>query len=324
MRHQEIIFGVTGQSFFYDPPEFVRPSGTPTVKVYSSLNDDDSATPESATSGSCSVDAINTTISVSAARGDRALTIAAGTPTPGRRYVLTAIDGTTEIVEVLAASGSAVTLRRPLANAFPSSSTFQGCRISIPVLDSWAADKSKLTDVMLWTIRTDIIRDDLETPPGMSGYRLQWSYTIGGVATHGASYVDLVRYQLKNTVCPLDVDNKYAGWLDRLPIDHQADQGCRLIAEAFDNVRLHALANAQVARRIRDNDVLSSLVIDQAVVVELEANLAAGAPVADQLDRARKVYDGRFAQLITEPKVPIDQVGGGAGTGGRRIPVFRR
>ena len=65
MRHAEIMFNVTGQTFTFDPPEPFQPSGTPTVTVYRSTDTDD-GTAQSATTGSCSVYSVATTFSASA------------------------------------------------------------------------------------------------------------------------------------------------------------------------------------------------------------------------------------------------------------------
>lgn len=323
MKHQEIIFGVAGQSFTFDPPEWSRPSA-PTVQVLNAQNDDDSAAAELAVNGACAVDAVDTTLAAAAARGDATVTVtSAASIAVDRRYIIAA-GGAKEIIDVRRVDGTVVTLKRPLSNAWAIAAALQGCRITVLVLDAWAATKAKLTDVMLDTIRTDVVRDELAWPPSAAGYRLRWTYTAGGVAYVHASYADLVRYPTVNTVSPMDVDNKYAGWIDRLPIDHQADQGTRLIAQAFEDVKMDALGDAQVLRRIRDTQVLHRLVVHRANQAALEAQESAGADVAAQLELARKTYQRHYDQLLREPKVAVDQAGGGASSTGRPLPIFRR
>lgn len=308
-RHAEIIFGLTGQTFTYDPPEG-RASGTPTVQVFSTSTDDD-GTAESATTGAASVDSVNTTISAAAAIGDAALTLTSGSGvTKGRRYLLTDADGNQEWIECTGINSTAVRLRQPLINAYASGATFVGCRISIAVNATWVADKSKLSD-------------SLETS-GAAGYRLRWSYTVGGVATIGVSYADLVRYQAKNLVTALDVDRAFPGWLDALALDYREDQGAALVDEAFRTVRMDALADAQLVRRIRDTQVLSELVIYRANVLAVQNAVVRGAADPRTLEIARDLYDQRYVSLIREPKVAADQTGGGSNGEAKRLPAWRR
>lgn len=308
MRHQEIIFNLAGQSFVYDPPEG-RASGTPTVQVFAS-DTDDTGTAESATTGAASVDSVSTTISVAASAGAVALTLTSGTGVAkNRRYLLTDADGNQETVEVLGVSGTSVRIRHPLINDYASSSTFVGTRISIAVNSTWMADTTNLSD-------------QLES--GAAGYRLRWAYTVNSVATIGVSYADLVRYQSKNLVSPLDVDRTFPGWLDRLSIDNREDQGVALVEEAFRAVRMDALADAQLLRRIRDTQVLSELVVYRANVLATQNNVIANGLGVESLEVARDLYQQRYVSLIREPKVSVDQAGGGSNGTAERLPAWRR
>lgn len=321
VRHQEIIFGLAGQSFHYDPPEG-KPSGTPTVQVFSTGADDE-ATPESATTGACSVDAVSTTLASSASAGDRTITLDdASAVVAARRYLVTASTGEQEWVDVRGKSGASVTLRRPLVNSYALGSTVVGCRISIAVDTTWASSRSKLTDVLGAAWRTTVATPS-EWAPGAAGYRLRWSYTVGGVVTIGVGYADLVRYQSKNLVTPADVDRRFPGWIDRLGPDDRRDQGAGLIEEAFAAVKMDALADAQVVRRLRDTQVLGELVKYRANVLAAESNVLAGAPT-EQLREAERLYERRYDQLLREPKIAADQTGGGASGEARRLPVSRR
>ena len=311
MRHQEIVFNLSGQTFFYDPPELFRPSGTPTVEVFSTDEDDD-GTAESATTGACSVDSVNTTLSGAVSAGDTSLALTSSTGvSKGRRYLLTDSDGECEFVEIAGASGTSATLRHPLVNGYASGSTFQGTRISIGVDSTWIADDANLTD-------------SPELAAGASGYRLRWAYTVNGVATIGVSYADLVRYQAKNLVTPLDVDRLFPGWIDRLAPDYRADQGAALIDEAFNAVKMDALTDAQLLRRIRDTQILSDLVKHRAKLLAVQNDVLAGRTDDRALVVARDIYDQRYNALIREPKVAIDQSGGGSSGEAVRLPAWRR
>lgn len=310
MRHQELVYNLTGQTFYFDPPEG-QPSGTPTVQVFSSDTDDD-GTAESATTGSCSVDTVSTTLASAASVGDRSLTLTLGTGvTRGRRYLLAAANGEREWVEVVGISGAAVAIRQPLVNDYTTAATFKGCRISIGVNATWIADETNITDA-------------LEAASGGSGYRLRWSYTVDSVATIGVSYADVVRYQAKNLVTPLDVDARFPGWIDRLGPDYRDDQGESLVLEAFRAVKLDLLADDQAQRRIRDTEVMAELVKLRANLMSVEHQVMLGASGADALGLARDLYNQRYQQLIRSPKVAIDPAGGGAGAAGKFMPLWRR
>lgn len=307
MRHQEVIYSVTGQSFYYDPPEG-RPSGTPTVAVYLANVDDDGQA-ETATTGACSVDSVNTTLGASATHGDDSLSVASATGvTVGRRYLLTTLGSTREWVEVLALVGTTATLRRPLQNDHTTGSTFQGCRISIGVNATWVADKNKLTS---WG-------------DGLTGYRLRWSYVVDSVTHVGASYADLTRYPLATLVTPLDVDAMSPGWIDRLPPDYQADQGAALVVEASQAVRMDAMADGHVLRLVRNTEILRELVIKRAIWMATDHAAIAGATNLDARQVAKDAYDRRYAQLLREPHVVVDAADGGGATVAVRTPAWRR
>jgi hypothetical protein len=149
MRHLELIYKLTGQSIYFDVPEG-RPDPSPTVAVFLSTNTDDGPT-EAATTGSTSVDSVNTTLGSAATAQSNQVSVASATGIArGRRYLLTDLDGDQEWIEVIALSGTTVTTRQPLVNSYASGSALVGTRITISILDSWAADLNKISDV-LWT-----------------------------------------------------------------------------------------------------------------------------------------------------------------------------
>jgi hypothetical protein len=321
VRNQEVIFNLAGQSFFYDPPEG-QATGTPTVQVFSTGTDDD-GTAETATTGSCSVDAVATTISAQADAGAVTLSLTDATGVAkGRRYLLAGTNGLTETVEVLGVTGLIATLRQPIINTF-AAATFKGTRISIAVNAAWVATKAKITDVLGEVWRTTVATPD-DWAPGAAGYRLRWSYTVGGIAMIGVSYADLVRYQAKNLVNALDVDRRFPGWIDRIPIDYRADQGLAFIEDAHYAVKLDALADGQMLRRVRNTEVLRELVLYRANLLSVEAGVTASGVGIDALNVARELYRQRYDQLIREPKVPVDNTGGGSNGQAQRLPAWRR
>jgi hypothetical protein len=319
---QDILFNVSGQSFFYDPPEG-RASGAITCAIYQCTTDDD-GTAESATTGSASCAGSNTTFSASANATSFTVGSATGI-TRGRRYLLTSTTGEREWAEVKSISGTTIEVRQPLKNDYAALSTFQDCRITISVDSTWVATKSKITDVLDLTGRG--WRTDENTTPwvaGAAGYRVRWTYTVNSIACVGVSFADLVRYQAKNLVSPLDVDRRFPGWLDRLPTDYQEDQGQSLIEEAFAAIKIDALADEQVLRRVRDTQVIRDLTIYRANVLAQEASLFSGGTNVEQVKAAQDLYETRYTQLIREPKIPVDQTGGGSSAQPNREPAWRR
>lgn len=308
MKHAEILFGVAGQRLYFDPPELAR-AASPTATVYR-LGIDDDGTPETATTGAVAVDAVDTTLAEAAHAGNNVLELASGTDVARwRRYLLTSTaTGLAEHVDSIGVVGAAVALQRPLLNDYAVGAKVQGTRISVALDASWTATKAKLSDV----------GDCL-------GYRVRWTYTVDGEPQVAVTYFDLVRYSARQLVTAADIDGRFPGWIDRLPPDHRENQGASLIAAALEDVKLDALGDAQQLRRLRDTQVIRELIMAKADVLAIEAQVRAGSANTDGLTTARDHYDQRYRQLVREPKVSVDNAGGGAATGpAERLPVWRR
>lgn len=326
MRHQEIIFGVSGQSFYFDVPE-ARPlaSPAPTVGVYLATNSDTAGT-ELATTGSVAIDACDTTLTADAAAGATTLVLnSVADVVRKRRYLVTAPDGATTFVDVIGITSGTKTvrIRRPLSYAFATGSTFQSTRISIGVNTTWSSDQSRLSDILGVTWRTDR-EPRTEWLAAYAGYRVRWTYTADGAATIAASFADLVRYSAKNLVTSLDVDARFPGWIDRLPTDYQSDQGASLVNEAFYALKMDALGDDEALRRIRNTEIVRELVIYRANLLAAENHVMTGSISRDALELARKLYTQRYDQLLREPKFQTDATGGGQSAQARRLPAFRR
>src|SRR5574341_1766861 len=118
---QDILFGVTGQSFFLDVPEG-RPSSIVSVGVFEADADDDAAA-EAATSGSSSIDSVSTTFDAASGVGQsdpRKCNLTATTGIAiGRTYLATNATGETEVVvDHELAAADYVTSKYPLRNAY--------------------------------------------------------------------------------------------------------------------------------------------------------------------------------------------------------------
>jgi len=325
VRTQEVLFNVLQQSWFYDVPEG-RPdaSPTPTVTVILNMTSDNVGTVEVATTGAVVLDTVNTTLTSSAAIGDQALALTSSTGMARRRsYLLSNVNGDTEWVEPMTVAAGGCGLRRPLINAYPAGSTLVGTRIAIGVNPAWVIDQSKISDVLATTWRTSR-ESSHEWGAGYAGYRLRWSYSFAGSPTIGVSYGDLVRYVAKNLITPIEVDTRIPGWIDRLPNDYRQDQGVSLIDDAFYAIKLDAIADDQVLRRIRNTEILHELTLYRANLMAVEANVMAGAASAAQLVEAQKLYTQRYDQLMREPKFQVDQIGDGSAGAANRLPIWRR
>ncbi len=306
MRHAEILFGVTGQHLVLDPTELVRPT-SPGVQVFR-LEAGDDSTAELAISGGAAVDAVSTTLADDAFVGVAELELAAGTGiAKGGAYLVTSTEtGLAERVDVIAIVGTRVVLQRPIVNEYAAGATFEGVRITAALDPTWVADLAKLSSGGLG-----------------ASYRVRWTYTAE-TPTVAVTYFDLVRYRASSLVTARDIDNRFPGWIDRLPPDHRANQGASLIVDALDAVKMDALGDAKVLNRIRDTQVLRELLILKANLLAVQNQVIAGGGNLDGVTIARDLYAQRYQQLIAEPKVPVDAANTGAGARARSLPVWSK
>ena len=133
-----------------------------------------------------------------------------------------------------------------------------------------------------------------------------------------------MRYQTKNLITPLDVDGRFAGWIDRLPPDYQRDQGASLVEDAFNAVRMDLLGDAQTLRKIRTTDIIGELTVYKANLLAAQHNVLAGRADKAAVEVADGLYTQRYNQLAREPKFPVDAGGGGAAAQAQRLPPWRR
>jgi hypothetical protein len=325
VRHQEILYAIDGQSFFFDVPEG-RPASSPVAcDVFLSTNSDTTAT-ELATTGSVAIDPCDTTLAAPAAAEAVTLSLTdASNVKPRCRYLVTDPSGATTWVDVYSVNTGAntVRLRRPLSDAFADGSTFQSTRLSIGIDSTWVNDVSRISDILSTTWRTDR-EPRTQWLAAYVGYRIRWSYTFDSTPMRAVSFADLVRYSAKNLVTAPDVDARFPGWIDRLPTDYQADQGATLVTEAFYALKLDLLGDDQALRRIRNTEVVRELVIYRANLLSAENHVMAGSASKDALQLARDLYRQRYDQLLRDPKVQVDVTSGGESSQARPLPLFRR
>lgn len=256
---QDVLFNVAGQSLVFDAPEG-RPSAVTSVHVYAwDVADESSA--DFTPTGTVETNP-NTTLDGAAGpstSNPRSIPVTATTGfAVGRQYLLTGASSLKEWVEVESVtSADSVTARHPLHNDYATGAALVSTRITAPVDADWMADAANISE------------------GANPGYRVRWVYVVGGSTYVADTYCNLVRYGARHGVTPQDVESEYAGWLDKLPVDHRSDQGRRLIDEAYRAVKID----------------LHSLEVDDATVAEAE--------ILDELVRLRTVEKFEWMQFLS-------------------------
>jgi hypothetical protein len=308
---QDIQFGVAGQVLILDC-EDGRPASVTSVSVYGATSGD-ATTPEVATTGSAAVETSpNTTLSAAAGAGvnPATLTVASATGIAvGRTYRLTSTTGALEDVAVAYVSGTTVGLRSPLINDYPTGSTLVTCRASIALSTSWVSEAGKLSPAC-------------DPNPY---WRARWVVVDAAGATQVYDrHFDLVRYPARHGVRPSDVETRFPGWLDSLPIDCRADQGRSLIDRAFRAVRFDLYADGRADQGIRNAELIAELTITRSALLAVEDAVLAGATVDPaRLELASRVYRQRYEQTVRAPVAPVDTTGSGASSKGRPALLWR-
>lgn len=298
----DIVFDVTGQTISFDCPEG-RPSSVTSCDVYRwDVSDDDVA--ESAV-GSPSVET-NPSTTVDAASGSgqadpRIINVAATTGMAvGRTYLVTSADGLREWFDVSEFdAGNSVTAKHPLHNAYASADTVQSTRIQATVDSTWVADEQNITNY------------DIVGPNPM--YRVRWVYVVSGVSYVADTYFNLVRYSARHGVTAQDIDALVPGWLDTLPIDYRADQGRKLIDEAYREVRIDLHQIDLPASGVAESEVIDELVRYRAIELSEWAKYMAGNGDPTRAEAAARRYQTRLDSIMRiVTRVPVRSETGAA------------
>lgn len=309
---QDIQFGVAGQSLILDC-EDGRPASVTSVSVYA-IDADDTTTPEDATTGSASIESTpNTTLSAAAGAGANpatlSLTSASGVAT-GRAYLLTAASGLSELVHVVALSGTTAYLRTPLLNDYASGSTFVSTRASVDLSSAWVADQHHLSATFAPAPR----------------WRARWVVVdAAGTTQVYERHFDLVRYPARHGVTPGEMEARFPGWLDSLPVDYRAEQGRALLSRALTAVKFDLYADGIADQAVRNPEALSELVMTRANLLSIEDAINRGAAVDPaRYEVADKVFRQRYEQIVRAPVLTIDKTGGGAASTVTPSTLWRR
>ena len=302
--HQDILFGITGQTLHLDVPEG-QPSSVTSATVFEWQTGDD-GTSEDATTGTASVDSVDTTVDAASGRSQsnpRQLNLTSTSNIEvGRLYLLTGSNGEKEWVEPTEiATNDYIIVRHPLAHDYVATNTFEGTRISIDVDSTWVADKNNISYA-------------LETAPG---YRVRWVYVVGGTTYVRYTTFDLSRYAGKHNVTPQDIDMLVPGWIRVLPNEYQSDSGRALIDSAYQQVTVDLLQEGVNDEQARHQDVIDELTKRKAVVLWADARLLVGGGDPISVELAKLRYDERLNQFVRGPsqvKFPVSTDETGAGS----------
>jgi hypothetical protein len=284
----DILFGVTGQSLYFDAPEG-RPSSVTSSDVFENSTGDD-GTEEVATTGSAAVETNPNTTFDAASGSDQAdprvcnVTATTGVVV-GRHYRATNAAGEVDIVECAAfVAGATVTARQPLFNAYAVADTFQSTRITHALDSTWIADTNNLSGVF----------DPNPT------YRWRLVYVVGGVTYAHDLYFDLVRYAGRHDVTPLDVDRRARGWMERVSSDDRETQGRSVIDEAYRILKMDLYNHSLPDQAVRNRELVNELVTLAAVAL------------VDDTEANWKKYTDRLAHFIAWGKASVSVSTSGA------------
>ena len=305
INNLDILYTVTGQSLVFDAPEG-QPSSVTSSEVFENTDGDD-ATAESATTGSATIDAVDTTFDADSGTSQRnanQLQLAATTSIrKGGRYIATTADGESEIVEIgIITSGQSVQSRFPLANDYASADTFKGLRISHAIDATWVATKNNIS-----------------APCPAPRYRWRLQYVVDSVTYVHSVFFDLVRESGTTTVTGLDVDAAYPwlDWINKLPVHDKEDKGDRIIAEAYRQVKLKLAGVGKADEAARNAEMMEDLVIHKA------AELVAGSDI-DARETILANFDTSWNNFILTPALDFDADGSGAAVESEAVPMWRR
>jgi hypothetical protein len=297
---QDIVFGITGQTLYFDCPEG-RPSSVTSVAVYAWDVGDNALAEVAAGAGSVETGP-NTTVDAASGWGQanpNVVNVAATTSfVADRSYLLTGADGFREWIDIAEIdSGNSVTALHPLHNAYASGDTVQSTRIQSSIDSTWVANINKL-------------RTDAGPNPH---YRVRWVYVVAGVTHVADSYFNLVRYAGTHGVLPQNVASLAPGWMDGLPTDYWANQGRALIDNAYTAVKfdLHAIWDDD--SMMANSEIVDELTRYKTIELGEFAKVLSGNGDSVQYQVARDAYRTRFDSLsrITN-KTPIRNVSGAA------------
>jgi hypothetical protein len=268
--NQEIRLDRSHEVFVHEPVAGI-PSEPIAVVVHAP-----SGAVENATIGEVTRDRFASRLAEDAGLGAPWLTLFTTTGvTVGSRYLVGEAPDS-EWVIVTSIEGPRVVVRRRLGREFGAGSRVRSGRLSIAVNPAW--QRAQARQVELGGI-------------GLSACTVRWSYAIDERITHAVDHADLVFTRRADIITPDEIEDRYPGWTQMIPIDHVATE---IILEAHDLVRRDAArANVDLNNGVETRE----LVALRARMIAFEQEVIYGRMAAADLDAEQARYDRRAAEL---------------------------
>ncbi len=288
-RTAEIVYGLTGQTVEMYPPEALE--GVSSSMSASVFRGDRSNDDTAEFSPTVTQDSVATTLSAAAGYSQatrNTISLASTTGVvAGRQYRLANLVGQREIVTL----SNTTTLQEDLAYDYPISSTFKGIRMVFTVDPTWVATEEKISTA--------------EDPH----YRVLWTYTVNSIVRKHYTYLRLVRQLSKHGVTITDLLKWWPDLQNHETRERKGQQFSYAIDAAWDRVRLDLISCDVSPDRVREQEILSELVISKTLHVLSRVGITPG-----QRDRESWVrecesdYSNLLAAFIKGPlRMYIDQ-----------------
>jgi hypothetical protein len=307
----DILFGVAGQSLYFDATEG-RPSSVASVEVWREIDGDSSETEVAVAAPSVEATSLTINAASGAAQSDPTkINLSAVTGlVRGRQYLATNSYGEREWIEIerIDTPNTTAYSRSPLHNDYATDDTLVSTRMTAIVNSLWVADVNNLSNPMC----------------PKPQYRHVWTYTVSSVVYRNAGYFDHLRYPFGHSVTPADVDRLSRGWFARLSQDDRLNQGEAILIEAGYQVRLDLWERGISDYAQRNSEVLNELIRRKAVALVSEAAYRHGGVSRDLMESDEATYWKRITALVAAGLAPQQATEDGAGSTTPRLSIWRR
>lgn len=277
-----IVYGLTGQTLSFTPPEyelrrFGPPTGAATYAVWRGVDSNDQS---SMFSGTATLDSVSTTVSSAsgtsqANRRKLSLTSVSGISANASYAVANAV-GEREIVTPYEVDSGYLLLGNELAFDYPiSTSTLKGIAHTFTVDPTFVNTVSNINAYGTLFYRSQFLyaTTNGNAPP----YRVRWVYATGdGVTRYAWTYFDLVRQNTKHNVTVADLRAVFPDISDREWREQRGQQFAAQLDAAWELVRWDVEAKGVPIDQVRDQWHLDELVRSAALMVIAEAGIVPG------------------------------------------------
>jgi hypothetical protein len=290
-----LVYGQTGQVVEFYPPESAlgQASGAATYSVWA-LDADLDGTAEF--SGTATLDNVSTTFDANsgfsnASLRDRCFLTATTNIAVGRTYLASNAIGQKELVIVDAITAAAwVSKEGPLGYDYTTSDTFLGLRHYFTIDATWVADEDHI----------------------QNGWRILWTYAIGGVTYKTWTGFDLVRVKTRHQITEADIYARFPDMRHQQALDERGQGWRTIIGEAERHVDFDLRTKYQLtADELREPALYNRLVLSCAIWKISETRAPKGRELTEFNSQMRMQYYQDLNAL--EKVVPVDKgTSGGA------------